>query len=237
MTACPFLKLKSASVSQAECSGQQPWGQWFFSTPTDAVTTQERKFPSSMQTDQWPVWTRYFHWSLLATLSLHYFISRRELGLSKITFTDINKRRSSKADCAHLQQNLASEMSTVTACQLQFMLLFFAAKRKVPPAPCMCNPSFACLCSSARFLPDTCICVCRSRFLVVLVSVKGFWRNWCTCLPRQPFDVPLPVPASVSIMFPKHRHRADSRSHLSAYSISCPSPIRIASSGVLIYVK
>lgn len=46
MTACPFLKLKSASVSQAEGSGQ-----WFFSTPTDADTTQESEFPSSMQTD------------------------------------------------------------------------------------------------------------------------------------------------------------------------------------------
>lgn len=42
--------------------------------------------------------------------------------------------------------------------------------------------------------------------------------------------------ASVSITLPKHIHRVDSRSHLSAYSISCPSPIRIASSGVFIYV-
>lgn len=84
------------------------------------------------------------------------------------------------------------------------MLLFFPAKRKVPPALCMWNPSFACLCSFARFLRDTCICVCPSHFLMVLMSIKGFWRNWCSCLPRQPFDVPLPVPASVSIMFPKH---------------------------------
>lgn len=56
MTACPFLKLKSASVSQAERSGQQSWGQWFFST-THADTTQESESPFSMQTDQWPVWT------------------------------------------------------------------------------------------------------------------------------------------------------------------------------------
>lgn len=98
----------------------------------DADTNQESEFPSSMQTDQWPAWTRYFLWSLLATLSLHYFINRRELGLSKIPFTHINKRRLSKGDCAHLQQNLASEMSTVTACQLQFVLLSFLLKGRCP---------------------------------------------------------------------------------------------------------
>lgn len=64
-------------------------------------------------------------------------------------------------------------MCTVTAWQLQFMLLFFPAKRKVPSALCMCNLSFACLCSSAHFPPDTCICVCPSHFVVVLVS-KAF---------------------------------------------------------------
>lgn len=200
----------------------------------DADTNQESEFPSSMQTDQWPAWTRYFLWSLLATLSLHYFINRRELGLSKIPFTHINKRRLSKGDCAHLQQNGFRNVYSYSM-PAAIRITFFPAKRKVPLAPCVCNPS--CFCSSAGFLPDTYICVCPSHFLMVLVSIKGFWRNWCTFLPRQPFDVPLPVPASVSIMFPKRRHRVDSRSHLSTYSISCPSPIRIASSGVLIYVK
>lgn len=70
-------------------------------------------------------------------------------------------------------------------------------------------------------------CLCQ------LKPVEGI----STCLPRQSFDVPLPVPASVSITLPKHTQRVDSRSHLSAYPVSCPSPICIASSGVLIYLK
>lgn len=57
------------------------------------------------------------------------------------------------------------------------------------------------------------------------------------CLPRQPFDILLPIPTSVSITLPKHMHRVDSRNHLSAYPVSCSLPICIGSSRVLIYIK
>lgn len=57
------------------------------------------------------------------------------------------------------------------------------------------------------------------------------------CLPRQPFDILLPIPTSVSITLPKHMHRVDSRNHLSAYPVSCPLPVCIGSSRVLIYIK
>lgn len=69
----------------------------------------------------------YFHWSLLATLSLHYFISRRELGLSKIPFTDINKRRSSKAavlifNKTWLQKCLQLQHASCNSCYFSFQL-------------------------------------------------------------------------------------------------------------------
>lgn len=128
----------------------------------------------------------------------------------------------------HLQQKLVLHISPVLASQLQLTLLFIQSKKKVPLAQCMCSPPLAYLSSSDRFLSDTCIHACPSHFLSVLVSVKAFWRDQCVCVYLGCF-----------LMFfsscicqhhtPKHTHRVDSRSLLSVYSISCPSPMCIAS--------
>lgn len=205
MTPCPFLILKSARDSHAESSGQQPQMLGFWAPmATDTAWTCGTSHVNSLPPGRLKLTTVSKKFSLVpsgntGTTVLHNAENWSWAKFLSQAFIKYHFRLPN----THLWQNLASDVSRVTSSQLQLMLLFFQAKKKVPPARCMCSPSFACLSPSARFLPDTCICACPSHFLSVLVSIQAFWRNQCTCLPRQPFDLLLlPVPAAVSITLP-----------------------------------
>jgi len=234
MTACPSLILQPARDSQAERSGQQPWGQVLqgccahrcYPEEKDSLPPCRLKLTSA---------NKVFSQVPFGNTGTALPHEPENWSWAKFLSQALRREDHLRLACSHLQQNLASDVSRVTASLLQFALLFFQTRKQVPPARRMCSPSSECLSSSARFLPDTSVRACPRHFLSGLVSVQAFGRDRCTCLPGQPFDGRLPVPAHISTALLKHEHRADSRSHLAAYA--CPSPICISSSGVLVCVK